>query len=215
MSDDARIRVLVADDHEIVREGLIAIIARQKDFLVVAEAVNGQQAVDEFRRHRPDIVVLDINMPVMDGVRATQVIRTEFPDAKIIVLSAMAGDEDIFQALQAGARTYLLKDTLAKTLTDTMRAVLAGGRPLAPEVAERLAQRSFMTDLTPRELDVLRLMSRGRSNREIGDELSLTEGTVKGYVSTILDKLHAADRTQAVLLGLQRGLIHLDLRSGD
>ncbi len=215
MSDDVRIRVLVADDHEIVREGLVAIISRQKEFVVVAEAANGQIAVEEFRRLRPDIVILDINMPVMDGVRATQTIRSEFPDAKIIVLSALAGDEDIFQALQAGARTYLFKDTLAKTLTETIRAVLVGARPLPPEVAERLAQRSFMSDLTPRELDVLRLMSRGRGNREIGEELNLTEGTVKGYVSTILDKLNAADRTQAVLLALQRGLIHLDLKSGD
>ena len=204
------IRIMVVDDHEVVREGLSVIIQREADMEIVAQAKNGHEAIDQYRRHQPDVVVMDLNMPVKDGVEATTAIHAEFPNCRILVLSVASGDEDIFRALQAGAKGYLLKETLGKDLLKAIRSAYQGQSCIPAEVAQQLAKRFTVTELTPRELDVLRLMTRGKSNREIANMLGLTEGTVKGYVSIILSKLNVSDRTQAVTTALQRGLVRLD-----
>lgn len=203
------IRILIADDHEVVRAGVSAILQRQPDMKVVDEAENGRQAVEKFRLHKPDVAIFDLNMPIMSGIEATAAIMAEFPNSRIIVLTVAGGDENIFQALHAGARSYLLKDTLGKDLVGTVRAVYTGEIRIPSEVAMQLSQRATVTDLTPRELDVLRLIAKGHSNKEIATILDLTEGTVKGYVSVMLSKLQVNDRTQAVTKAFQRGLIQL------
>ncbi len=210
MANEKRIRILVAEDHAIVREGLVAILSVQPDMLVVAEAANGKEAVAAFRIHHPDIVLMDLVMPEMNGHEATASIRRDFPNARILVLTTFHGDADIHHALRAGARGYLLKDTPKKEFLQAIRAVHAGQRCIPPEVAKELAEHMPASDLTTRELDVLKLIVKGLGNKEIAGALSLTEGTVKSYIHTIFSKLGADDRTQAAALALQRGIIHLD-----
>ena len=210
MSKENPIRVLIADDHFVVRMGLAAVINTQPDMVVVAEAVNGKQAIEFFRRHRPDITLMDLRMPEMDGIESITAIRKEFTDSRFIVLTTYDGDEDIYRALQAGARSYLLKDMLRDTLIDAIRAVHAGQRRIPPEVANRLAERMDRSELTSRELEVLRLIVGGKSNKEIAAELSIAEGTVKIHINNILSKLGVSDRTQAATFALQRGIVHLE-----
>jgi len=208
-SPDARIRVMTVDDHPIFRGGLAALLAAYPDLKLVAEAGNGRQAVELFRVHRPDVTLMDLSMPVMGGVEAIGHIIAEFPDARIIALTTWDGDGDIHRALDAGARGYLLKDVVSHEVADAIRSVHRGGRVLPPAVAQRLAEFTPRIDLTDRELEVLTQMAQGKSNKEIGVALGRTEATVKVHVLHILQKLDAADRTEAVTIGLKRGLIHL------
>jgi two-component system NarL family response regulator len=205
-----QIRIVVADDHPIVREGLSAIINAQPDMHVVAEAGNGEEAVEVFRSTRPDVLLLDLVMPKMSGQDALKEIRKQFQNARVIVLTSFQGEEDIYRALQGGARAYLQKEAPCKVLLETIRAVHAGQRRIPSEVAARLASRIPSSDLTPREMDVLKLIVNGLSNKEIAAQLHTTEGTIKGYVSNILVKLGVSDRTQAATAALQRGIVHLD-----
>ena len=204
-----KIKLLVADDHNIVRSGLAALINSETDMTVVAEAVNGQQAIDLFKQHRPDVALMDLRMPLVSGVDAIAAIRKEFPAARIIVLTTYDGDEDIYRALQAGASGYLLKGMLAEELLEAIRAVHAGLRRIPAAVAERLAARMGGPGLTARELDVLALIVKGNSNKEIAGTLNISEATVKTHINNILSKLGASDRTQAATMALQRGIIHL------
>lgn len=203
------IRVLAADDHVLLRDGISALIGNQPDMQLVAEASNGLEAVEYFRRHRPDVTLMDLQMPEMDGIDALSAIRGEFPDARIIVLTTYAGDVQVFRALKAGARAFLLKGLLRKELLDAIRAVHAGQKCLPPEIAAEIAEHATDEALTPREVDVLRLIAGGNANKEIAARLSLTEETVKGYVKNILAKLGANDRTHAVTIGLKRRIFEL------
>ena len=204
-----QIRILVADDHPIVREGLRGLIAIQPDMVVVAEASNGREAIQQFRVHRPDVTVMDLQMPEVNGTDAVSAIRVEFPNAKIIVLTTYAGDVQILRALKAGAQGYLLKAVLHKELPDNIRAVYAGRKVMAPEAAAQVAEHSGEEALTPKELEVLRLVALGNANKLIAAQLSISEETVKSRVKNILDKLGANDRTHAVTIGLKRGIIEL------
>lgn len=210
MSDDKPIRILIADDHFVVRMGLAAVIHTQPDMTVVAEATTGSQAIEFFRQHNPDITLMDLRMPEMDGIEAIIMIRREFPEGRFIVLTTYDGDEDIYRALQAGARAYLLKDMMRDGLIEAIRAVHAGQRRIPAEVANRLAERMNRTELTARELEVLRLIIEGKSNKEIAAKLFIAEGTVKIHINNILSKLGVSDRTQAATFALQRGIVHLD-----
>lgn len=205
-----QICILVADDHFVVRMGLTAVINAQPDMEVVAEASSGQQAIDLFSRHRPDITLMDIRMPRMNGIEATSAIRRIDPKARIIVLTTYDGDEDIYRALEAGARAYLLKDTLKDELLRAIRNVHAGLKHIPPEVASRLAERMPRSHITQREMEVLELIVKGYGNRDIGTTLSISEGTVKIHVNSLLSKLGVSDRTQAATTALQRGIIHID-----
>lgn len=205
-----KIRIMVVDDHFVVRMGLAGSINLEPDMVVEAEASNGAQAISQFREHHPDIVLMDLKLPVMGGIEATSAIRREFPDAAIIVLSTHDGEEDIYRSLQAGARSYLLKTAAREDLIQTIRAVHAGERAISPAIGARLAERMTRAELTVRELDVLKLIARGRSNKEIGGELGIAEVTVKLHVGHLLTKLNANDRTQAATTALQRGILHLD-----
>jgi len=200
---------MVVDDHFVVRMGLAATINVEPDMLVVAEAEDGPQAIARFRLQRPDITLMDLRLPGMNGVETTRAIRKEFPQARIIVLSTYDGDEAIFRALQAGAQAYLLKTTLHQDLLKAIRAVHAGKKHITPEIAERLAERMPDSNLSGREIEVLELIAKGMSNRQIADALFITEGTVKFHVINILTKLGANDRTMAVTTALQRGIIFL------
>lgn len=200
----------MVDDHPIVRQGFAGLIATDPGMSVIAEAENGRQAIEMFRRHRPDITLMDLRMPVMNGVEAIREIRKDFPNARIIVLTTYDGDEDIYRALQAGAQGYLLKDMYCDEIFDAIRAVHAGVRQIPARVATRLAERVFNQELTAREIEVLKLIVKGQSNKEIAASLSITEQTVKGHVSNILSKLGVADRTSAVTLAIQRGIVHLN-----
>jgi two-component system NarL family response regulator len=208
--EQRRIRILVVDDHALMRVGLVASIGGEPDMEIVAAASNGREAVEFFRQHRPDITLMDLKMPVMGGVEAIQAIRGECPSAKVIVLSTYEGDDDIFRALEAGATSYLLKDTLAEDLVRVIREVFAGGRPLPAPVAKRLADRMLHPDLTARELDVLRLIARGMRNKEIAAQLGIGEETTQGHVKNILSKLGLHDRTEAVAVAVRRGIVHID-----
>lgn len=210
MKKNNRIGVLLADDHLLVRVGLASLIRSEPDLSVVAEASNGKEAVDLFRLHRPDVALLDLRMPIVGGIEATASIHEKFPDAAVIILTTYDGDENIYRALQAGARGYLLKDVLRDELINTIRAVNCGNYTLPPVVAARLAQRVSGTDLTPREVEVLEGVARGLSNKELATNLSVSESTIKYHINLILSKLNAADRTQAVTTALRRGIIHLD-----
>jgi len=208
--EQRRIRILVVDDHQLLRVGLGASIGAESDMEIVAEASNGQEALELFRCHQPDITLMDLKMPVMGGVEAIQAIRGQLPSAKVIVLSTYQGDEDIYRALEAGATTYLLKDTLAEDLVRVIREVFAGGRPLSAPVAQRLADRLLHPDLTARELEVLRLIAKGMRNKEIAARLGISEETAQGHVKNILLKLGLHDRTEAVAVAVRRGIVHMD-----
>ena len=203
------IRVLCVDDHPIVRQGIATLIGSQPDMAVVAEAVSGREAVHQFRALKPDVTLMDIQMPEMNGLDAITAIRGEFPEARIIVLTTYAGDVQALRALKAGARAYLLKNTLHKELLETIRAVHAGRKALSPEVTMEIAEHATDEHLTPAELRVLRLIAQGNANKEIAAQLSLTEETVKGQVRNILAKLGAKDRTHAAMIGFKRGIIEL------
>jgi len=205
-----RIRILAVDDHPLLRAGLAASIGAESDMEVVAVAANGREAVELYRQHLPDVTLMDLKMPVMGGVEAIRAICAEFPAAKVIVLSTLEGDEDIYRALEAGAATYLLKETLAEDLVRVIREVFAGTRPLLPAVAQRLADRMMQPALTPRELEVLRLIAQGMRNKEIAGRLGISEETAQGHVKNILAKLGLHDRTEAVAVAVRRGLVHLD-----
>jgi DNA-binding NarL/FixJ family response regulator len=205
-----RIRVLVVDDHFVVRMGLRAVIDAEPDMAVVAEADGGEKAVQLFREHNPDITLMDLRMPLTSGVEATRAIRQDSPNARVIVLTTYDGDEDIFRALNAGARAYLLKDVSREELLDVIRGVHAGQRRIPAAIGARLAEAMPRSELTPRELEVLGLVVKGLSNRKIGDALSITEGTVKIHINNILSKMGVEDRTQAATAAVRRGIIHLD-----
>ena len=205
-----RIRVLVADDHPVVRAGLSAVIAEQSDLELVAEAENGANAVALFRDHRPDVALMDLRMPVMDGVEAIRAITTEFPDARILALTTYEGDADIRRALEAGASGYLLKDMLLTEVLTAVRAVHRGERVIPIAVAARLAEFPERSELTDREAEVLLLVARGLSNKEVARAIGRTDETVKIHLKNTFAKLAVADRTEAVTVALTRGLIHLD-----
>lgn len=204
------IRILVVDDHHIVRQGLVALLRTVPEFEVVAEAGDGNEAVELHRKLRPDITIMDLRLPRMSGVDAIVAIRADAPQARFIVLTTFDGDEDIYRALQAGAKGYLLKGMKADELTDAIRTVHAGKTRIPSVVAERLAERVSGAELTTREHEVLRLIVRGLSNREIGNQLHISEATVKTHINNLLSKLGVSDRTQAATTALQRGLVHLD-----
>jgi two-component system NarL family response regulator len=204
------IRVLLADDHPVVREGLAALLNRRADMAVIGEVADGRSAVQFYQEHQPDVTLMDLRMPQMGGVQAIVAIREQFPQARIIVLTTYDGDEDIYRGLQAGAMAYLLKDTPREELLETIRAVHAGQRRIPPEVASKLVERITGPALTERELAVLEQIVAGKSNREIGEALVITEGTVKAHVNNLLSKLGVSDRTQAVTEALRRGIVHLD-----
>ena len=204
----SRIGVLIADDHSVVREGLASLIGRKADMIVVAEAANGREAVELWRQHHPDVILLDLRMPELDGVGALKEIRGDDENARIIVLTTFDGDEDIYRAVQAGAQGYLLKDMFFEELEAAIRKVHAGARLIPGSVAERLAARMSSSELTGRELEVLRHIVDGKSNKEIGNTLNISEATVKSHINNILSKLGVSDRTQAATTALQRGIVH-------
>jgi len=205
----AQIRILAVDDHALVRQGIAVLIGTQPDLALVAEASNGREAVQLFRAHRPDITLMDLQMPEMNGLDAIIAIRGQFPDAKIIVLTTYKGDVQILRALKAGAQGYLLKNTFHKELIETIRAVHAGRKALSPEASYEIAEHATDDALTPAEILVLRLIAAGNANKQIADQLSITEETVKSRVKNILSKLGANDRTHAAMIGLKRGIIEL------
>jgi len=209
MSSETPIRIMAVDDHPLIREGIAGLIAVQPRLLLVAEASSGREALAQFRAHRPDITLMDLQMPEMSGLDAISAILGEFPDARIIVLTTYSGDMQALRAMRAGARGYLLKDALHRELLETIYAVHAGKKMLAPEISFQLAEHLADDPLTPAEVRVLRLIAEGNANKEIARQLSLSEETVKGQVRNILSKLGTKDRTQAAMVGLKRGIIEL------
>lgn len=201
------IRILSVDDHPLIRQGIVGLVGVQSDMKLIAEAGTGREAIEQFRLHRPDITLMDLQMPQMSGLDAIIAIRGEFPDARIIVLTTYAGDVQALRALKAGAQAYLLKDTLHKELLSTIRAVYAGKKSLSPEVSYQLAEHATDESLTAAEVRVLRLIAEGCANKEIAAQLSISEDTVKGQVRNILSKLGAKDRTHAAMIAFKRGII--------
>jgi DNA-binding NarL/FixJ family response regulator len=208
-ADRTPIRVLCVDDHPLLREGVTALLAAQPDMTLVAEASNGREAIEQFRKHRPDVTLMDLQMPEVNGVDAMIAICAEFPTARIVVLTTYTGDVQVMRALKAGARAYLLKGLLRKELLETIRMVHAGQKRILPEVAAELAEHATDGALSSREVEVLRLISGGNANKEIAAQLCISEETVKGHIKNILAKLGANDRTHAVTIGLKRGIIDL------
>jgi len=203
------IRILAVDDHPILREGIAGLVADQPDLVLAAEASNGREAIERFRLHRPDVTLMDLQMPEMSGLDAMIAIRGEFPDARIVVLTTYTGDVQVVRALKAGAQGYLLKNLLYKDLLDTIRAVHAGKRILSPEITSQLAEHAIDEALTPDEIAVLELLAAGCANKEIGARMAVSEECVKSRVRNILAKLDAKDRTHAVTIGVKRGIIEL------
>ncbi len=204
-----QIRILAVDDHALVRQGIAVLVGTQPDMTMVAEASNGREAIQQFRTYHPDITLMDLQMPEMNGLDAIIAIRGEFPNAKIVVLTTYKGDVQILRALKAGAQGYLLKNTFHKELVETIRAVHAGRRALSPEASYEIAEHSTDEGLTPAEISVLRLIAAGNANKQIADQLSITEETVKSRVKNILSKLGANDRTHAAMIGVKRGIIEM------
>lgn len=204
-----KIRVLCVDDHPLVRKGIIAILTNEEDIELVAEGANGRDAVELFRQYQPDVTLMDLRMPELDGIGATKLIRQATPEAKIIALTSYDGDQDIYRALEAGVRGYLLKEVVHTEVLSAIRKVHAGEKLMSPDMAQRMADYFPPTDLTPREVEVLTLVAQGFANKEIAVKLGTASGTVKIHVQNILGKLRAADRTRAVTIALQRGIIHL------
>ena len=209
MKNQAKIRILVADDHYIVRMGLISLVSTEPDMEVVAEAANGAQAVELYGKHAPDLVLMDLSMPIKDGIQATLEIRNKFPAARILILTTFDGDDDIHKALRAGAQGYVLKNSTGDSLIPALRTVAAGQRWIPQEVAGRLNSRKMFEELTPREIQVLQQLAKGLANKEIADTLNISEHTVKDHLKNILGKLRVADRTEAVTKAITRGIIHL------
>jgi len=209
IAQPAVIRILCADDHALLRGGIVALVEGQSDMQIVAECANGREAIQQFRAHRPDVALIDLQMPELNGLDAITAIRGEFPDARIIVLTTYSGDVQALRAIQAGARAYLLKNEGHKELLDTIRAVFAGRKTLSPQVSFELAEHAGADALTKAEVDVLQLIAAGNANKTIADRLSITEDTVKSRVKNILSKLGANDRTHAAMIGLKRGIIEL------
>jgi DNA-binding NarL/FixJ family response regulator len=205
----SQIRILAVDDHPVVRRGIAGLVGIQTDMVLVGEASNGREAIQQFRAHSPDVTLMDLQMPEMNGIDALIAIRTEFPDAKIIVLTTYVGDTQILGALKAGAQAYLLKNTLHKELLDAIRAVHAGKKSLSSEASYEIADHATDDALTPAEILVLRLIAAGNANKQIADQLKITEETVKSRVKSILSKLGANDRTHAAMIGMKRGIIEL------
>jgi DNA-binding NarL/FixJ family response regulator len=203
------IRVLTVDDHQLLREGIAAVLESQEDMMLVAQAANGREAVESFRRLRPDVTLMDLRMPDMSGIAAITAIRSEFPDARIIVLTTYAGDAQAAAALKAGASGYLLKNLVRRELLETIRAVHSGKRRIPPEIATEIAEHVADDALTGREIEVLRRVASGKSNKLIAAELDISEGTVKTHMKSILPKLDASDRTHAVMIALKRGILDL------
>ena len=206
------IRILTVDDHPLLREGIAVLIKSEKDMELVAEASDGEEAIEQFRRHRPDVTLMDLRMPNLNGTEAISRIRNEFPDAKIIVLSTYAGDVHVLRAIKAGARGYIVKGHVHRELLEAIRSVHAGHKRIPPEIAAELAEHAADDALSAREIDVLRLIGEGNANKQIADKLSIAETTVKNHISNILSKLGANDRAHAVTIALQRGIIELDIR---
>ena len=204
------IRVLIVEDHNVVRQGLVALLNVVDGLTVVGEAADGLDAIDAFHKHQPDVTLIDLRMPRMGGVEVIQRIRSETPQARFIVLTTYDGDEDIYRALKAGARAYLLKGMTREDLVTTIRAVHAGKSHIPPAIAERLAERMGTEELTPREFDVLKEIVNGKSNKEIASELNVSEATVKTHINSLLGKLGVTDRTQAATAAIQRGLVPLE-----
>jgi DNA-binding NarL/FixJ family response regulator len=202
-----QIRILAVDDHPLIRQGIAGLIAPQADMSLIADAANGREAIEQFHLHRPDITLMDLQMPQMSGLDAMIAIRREYPAARILVLTTYAGDVQALRALKAGAQAYLLKDTLHKELLSTIRAVYAGKKSLSPEVSFQIAEHALDEALTPAEVRVLRLIADGSANKEIAAQLSTSEDSVKGQVRNILSKLGAKDRTHAAMIGVRRGII--------
>ncbi len=209
MSDNESIRILTVDDHPVLREGIAAVLASESDILLVGEASNGREAIEKFRAHRPDVTLMDLQMPVMDGIDAICAIRKDFPDARIIVLTTYSGDVQAVRAFKAGAYGYLLKNMLRKELIETIRCVHDGKKRIPPEIAVEMAEHHADDALTDREIEILRQVAAGNANKIVADHLSISEETVKAHMRNILAKLSARDRTHAVTIALKRGIIDL------
>ena len=207
--DSGTIRILAADDHQLIRQGIVGLIADERGMTLVAEATNGREAIDQFRRHRPDVTLMDLQMPEMNGIEAMTAIRAEFPEARIIVLTTYTGDVQVLRAIKAGASGYLLKSTLVNEMLAAIRAVHAGRKALSSEISFDLAEHAAQEALSPLEVRVLRLIANGYTNKEIAAKLSVTEEAIKSQVRSILSKLGTDDRTHAAVIGLKRGIIEL------
>lgn len=208
-NDPSLIRILTVDDHPLLRKGIAALVNAEPDMKLIAEASNGQEAIEKFRQHRPDITLMDLQMPDLTGTESIVRIQSEFPNARIVVLTTYQGDAQVLRALRAGARAYILKAHVHRELLETIRAVHAGQKRIPPDIAAQMAEHATDDALSSREIDVLRLIAAGNSNKLIADQLSISEATVKSHVTNILSKLGANDRTHAVTIGLKRGIIEL------